>query len=204
MKNLQIKRIIAIGAAFTFISYISFAQTGRSISNSNKTTLSIETDPATFAFKGYAFHFRVKPRTSKHLLLGVGTYSLEMPDFLINMNPDNKDNNWNVKINSAYSLFGEYYFNELHSRWYVGLQAGVQNFKISNGFDANKHAEYSNFLIMPSIGYTWKPFKFPIYFKPWAGLGYTSKITGSSSVNELTYQISPLIPFATLHLGYTF
>ena len=56
---------------------------------------------------------------------------------------------------------------------------------------------------MPSIGYNWQPFKFPLYVKPWFGLGYTSKISGSNSIDNLSYRISPLVPFITLHVGYT-
>ena len=127
-----------------------------------------------------------------------------MPDFIVNMNSDNKDKGWNVRINDAYSLFAEYYFEEANKRWFVGLQAGVQNFKNTNDSILNAESKYSNLLIMPSIGYNWQPFNFPFYIKPWLGLGYTAKISGSNSINNLTYKISPLTPFVTLHIGYTF
>jgi len=170
----------------------------------NKTTFSIETDPSTFLFKGYAFHIRIKPKNSKQLVIGVGTYALDLPSIMVNTNKDNKDKGWNVRINSAYSLFGEYYFKEANSKWFVGLQTGVQNYKNSNDNISNKESKYSNLLIMPSIGYNWQPFKFPLYVKPWFGLGYTSKISGSNSIDNLNYNISPLVPFLTLHAGYTF
>lgn len=132
----------------------------------NKTTISIETDPSTFAFAGYAFHFRIKPKNSQHLLIGAGSYGMDMPDFIVNMNSDNKDKGWNVRINDAYSLFAEYYFEEANKRWFVGLQAGVQNFKNTNDSILNAESKYTNLLIMPSIGYNWQPFNFPFYIKP--------------------------------------
>lgn len=174
------------------------------ISTENKASLSFETDPSTFAFGGYAFHFRFKPGKSRHLVRGAGTYALDFPDFLVNMNPDNRNNDWNVRINSAYSLFGEYYFTEANRQWFLGLQTGIQNYKNSNNLIENKQSKYSNLLLMPSMGYNWQPFSFPFYLKPWAGLGYTSKISGNNSIDELTYIISPIIPFVTLHIGYTF
>lgn len=170
----------------------------------NKTSISIETDPSTFAFKGYAFHFRIKPKNSKHLVIGAGTYALDFPSFMVNMNKDNKDKGWKVRIQSAYSLFGEYYFKEANKKWFVGLQAGVQNYKNTNDSISGKKSEYSNLLIMPSIGYNWAPFKFPLYIKPWFGLGYTTKISGNNSIEKYQYNISPLVPFLTLHVGYTF
>jgi hypothetical protein len=183
-----------------FTTYL-FAQNQ---TTNNRTLISIETDPSTFAFNGYAMHVRIKPKNSKHLVVGAGTYALDLPSVLVNMNDENQDKGWNVRINSAYSLFSEYYFKEANYKWFVGLQAGIQNYKNTNENLANKESKYSNLLIMPSIGYNWYPFKFPLYVKPWFGLGYTSKISGVNHIDNSTYDIAPLVPFLTLHVGYTF
>lgn len=170
----------------------------------NSTTYSIETDPSTFVLKGYAIHFRIKPKNSKHVVIGAGAYGLNLPNVMVDLNKNNREKGWDVRINSAFSFFGEYYFKKPNSKWFVGLQIGVQNYRITNKNIANKESTYSNILVMPSIGYTWQPFKFPLYMKPWLGIGYTSKIFGTNSIDNLTYEISPLVPFVTLHIGYTF
>ena len=170
----------------------------------NGTTFSIETDPSTFAFKGYAFHVRIKPKNSQHVLLGAGTYGLNMLAFLVNMNKENKDKGWNVNIKNAVSLFGEYYFKEANQKWFLGLQAGIQTFKISNSNLPNQTAQYSNLLLMPSIGYNWHPLKNNLYIKPWLGMGYTTKISGDNNIQNLKYAISPMSNFLTVHFGYTF
>lgn len=170
----------------------------------NGTTFSIETDPSTFAFKGYAFHVRIKPKNSQHVVLGAGTYGLNMPAFLVNMNNKNKDKGWNVNIKNAVSLFGEYYFKEANQKWFLGLQAGIQTFRVSNSNLPNQTAQYSNLLLMPSIGYNWHPLKNNLYIKPWLGMGYTTKISGDNNIQNLKYAISPMSNFLTVHLGYTF
>lgn len=192
-KKIAIVLLTIIGTTSTTI----FAQEK---SVDNKTTFSIETDPSTFLFKGYAFHIRIKPKNSRHLVIGAGAYAIDIPDFLVNLNADNKDKGWNVRINSAISLFGEYYFKEANKKWFVGLQTGVQKYKNTNGNIANTENKYSNLLIMPSVGYNWQPFKNGLYIKPWLGIGYTTKISGDSS----TYKISPITYFPTVHVGYTF
>jgi hypothetical protein len=53
-------------------------------------------------------------------------------------------------------------------------------------------------------GYTLQPFNFPLYFKAWGGVGYTSKIGGTNVLGDQEYDISPIAVFVTLHLGYTF
>jgi outer membrane protein W len=166
----------------------------------NKTTFSFETDPSTFLFKGYAFHIRIKPKNSQHLVIGAGVYALDLPSFLVNLNAENKNKGWNVRINTAASLFGEYYFKEANNKWFVGLQTGVQNYKNTQDESANKENKYRNLLIMPSLGYNWHPFKNGLYVKPWIGLGYTTKISGDNS----SYKISPITSFVTVHVGYTF
>lgn len=186
-----------------FIATIPFLN-AQSDSRSKKTSISLETDPSTFAFGGYALHVRVNPNNNQHWLIGAGTYALDMPEALVNLNSANKDKGWKARINSAYALFGEYYFREANHKWFAGMQVGVQNFKITNENAVNQHANYSNLLLMPSLGYTWRPFKFPLYFKPWIGLGYTSKVAGSNVLNGATYNIAPVVPFVTMHAGYTF
>ncbi|TRX37389.1 hypothetical protein FNW52_05360 [Flavobacterium sp. ZT3R18] len=197
-KNLKTFSLLLL----TIIGLASTKLNAQSLKKENKTTFSIETDPSTFAFGGYAFHIRIKPKNSEHFVIGAGVYALDLPSLMVDLNKDNKAKGWNVRINSAYSLFGEYYFKEASNRWFVGLQTGIQNYKNTNSNILNKESKYSNLLIMPSLGYTWSPFKFPLYVKPWVGLGYTTKISGDNSIDNLNYTISPLVPFATLHIGY--
>jgi hypothetical protein len=170
----------------------------------NQTTFSFETDPSTFAFKGYAFHIRIKPKNSTRLVLGAGTYGLDLPGAMVDMNDENKNKGWKVRINSAYSLFGEYYLKEANQKWFLGLQVGLQNYKNTNDNHSGKESTYTNLLVMPSIGYTWQPKRVPVYVKPWFGLGYTTKTAGSNAIEQLEYAINPLVPFLTVHIGYTF
>ncbi len=184
------------------LAIVSIVTSG--LKSQDKTTFSIETDPSTFVFKGYAVHIRIKPAASHHYVLGVGSYALDLPSLMVDINTKNKGKGWDVRINDAYSLFGEYYFEEANHNWFIGLQIGIQNYKNSNSNIQNQETKYSNLLLMPSIGYNWQPFEFPLYFKPWLGIGYTTKISGSNTIANLEYNISPLIPFVTLHIGYTF
>lgn len=166
--------------------------------------LYIETDPSTFAFGGYALHFRLQPKNSQHLLLGAGTYGLNMPKFLVDLNAENRNKGWDSRIQTAYAFFAEYYLKAAGEKWFLGLQTGFQNYELENENLPGKQSHYRNLLIMPSVGYTWYPFKIPLYFKPWMGLGYTQKISGEANIENLDYKIAPLTSFMTLHLGYKF
>ena len=168
-----------------------------------KTKFSIEIDPSTFVFKGYSAHLRIQPKSSNHTLYGLGIYAMDMPSLFVDINKDNTNKGWNIRINKAIGLFSEYHFKEVNRSFFVGAQVGMQQFRIE--LDGTSGSEkFINTLLMAYRGYTLQPFEFPLYFKFWGGLGYTDKLAGKNTLNEQEYDISPVSVFATLHMGYIF
>ncbi|HAN00328.1 MAG TPA: hypothetical protein DCQ26_17170 [Marinilabiliales bacterium] len=168
-----------------------------------KTKFSIEIDPATFAFNGYSAHLRIQPKSCNHLIYGVGIYAMDMPAFFVDMNSNNADKGWQVRINNAIGIFGEHHFSQVNKGFFVGSQISAQQFLIENDNQSGDE-KFTNGLIMGYGGYTLQPFKFPLYFKAWGGVGYTSKISGENILGGQEYEIAPISVFATLHVGYTF
>lgn len=197
------KHLKTLALTTTLALVFNFQTAAQDSSRNEKTKFNVEIDPATFAFKGYGLHFRVQPKGCEHLLVGFGTYAMDMPDVLVNFNNRNKDKGWNVRINQGYGLFAENHFTEVNRKWFVGCQIGIQEFKIKNN-NILGNEKYTNILAMGYFGYTIKPFKNNLYIKPWAGIGYTSKISGENTLGTLEYDIPPITMFATLHIGYTF
>lgn len=171
--------------------------------NKTQTTFSVEIDPATFAFGGYSAHIRIQPGSSDHILLGAGIYAMNMPSFFVDLNKENKEEGWNVRLNQGIGFFIEHHFLEVNRKWFLGAQMGTQQYEIeTSNFEGTK--QFTNALLMGYGGYTLQPFHFPLYFKAWGGWGYTSKISGVNTLAGKEYTISPLTVFATLHIGYTF
>ena len=184
-------------SAFLLTTVTGFAQ-----ATEGQSTFSIEIDPATFAFKGYGFHLRYKPKNSDHFQFGIGTYAMDMPSALVDFNKENKGKNWQVRINQGYGLFGEYHFSEVNKKWFVGSQLAIQQFKLENdNIDGNQL--FTNGLLLGYGGYSWK-LGDHIILKPWAGIGYTTKLSGEITLGNQTYDIDPMMIFAALHLGYSF
>ena len=157
-----------------------------------KTKFSIEIDPATFVFNGYSAHLRIQPKSCNHPLYGVGIYAMDMPAFFVEMNSNNADKGWQVRINNAVGIFGEHHFSEVNKGVFVGSQLSVQQFKIENDNQSGEE-KFTNGLIMAYGGYTLQPFKFPLYFKAWGGVGYTSKISGENVLGGQEYDIHPYL-----------
>lgn len=200
-RQILIKTVVLLMLLGGITSSRTFAQT--SSDPQQKAEFSIEVDPFTFAFKGYGAHFRFKPKRTDHFLIGVGAYAMDMPQPLVNLNKENRDKGWDLRLNQGVGLFGEYHFKTVNRGWFGGVQMGVQEYKIEQ--EALQGSEkYTNFLGMAFGGYTFQPFDFPLYFKPWGGVGYTSKIGGSNVLGDQEFDIAPVTMFGTLHVGYTF
>lgn len=182
-----------------FILLFSFKMNAQS-----KSKFFIETDPSTFVFEGYAAHIRINPSALDHIVLGIGTYSMKFPGLIINLDSKNKDLGWNVKLKQGYGIFGDYYFDKAGSGLFVGGQLALQEFKINNSNIAAQEETYTTILIMPRVGYQWYPFDNGFYIMPWMGIGYETKISGINIVGNKPYDISPILPFTTFHIGYRF
>jgi hypothetical protein len=193
---------LLLGLGLLSISIVAFSQ--QDSDKTKKAEFSVEIDPTTFAFKGFGFHVRMKPKNSDHLLLGVGVYAMDFPSLLVDLNDKNKNQGWNVRLNQGYGAFAEYHFKEVNRKWFVGVELAIQEYKIENDTKIGIE-KYQTFLGLGYVGYTIKPFKTNgFYLKPWAGVGYTSKIAGNNSIGNLEYDIAPILFFGALHLGYQF
>lgn len=192
------KTIVTLCLTFILGTQFTYGQIKQ---DGKKTRISLEIDPATFFMKGYGIHIRIQPKTCHHLLYGIGVYSLDLPQEMVNMNKNNKD--WNVRIKQGISLFGEHHFTKVNKKWFIGGQFGVQTFTIEKK-QIKTNSEFKNILTMSYLGYTFNPFNNRLYIKPWMGIGYTRKISGKNTIKSNEYDISPITMFATLHIGYTF
>ncbi len=196
--------IKSLTLAAMLIAFTHFNAAAQYEQNSNRTTrFSIEIDPATFVFQGYSAHLRYQPPKSDHILIGVGVYSMDIPSELVDFNNNNKDKGWEVQLKQGYGLFGEYYFSEVNNKWFVGGQVGLQEYEIEKE-SVKGEEQFSNILLMTYLGYAWHPFNFNLYLKPWAGIGYSTKVSGNNEIGNEEYDISPITVFATFHVGYTF
>ena len=200
--KLVIKRIFLIIIFALFYSSTIDAQ--------NVTKISVETDPLTYAYKGYSVHLKVNPTGAEKVLLGYGMLigslftETKLPDFFINLNKKNKDKGWDVNIRGSYSLFFEYYFTTANEKWFIGQQSGIHLFRIENQSVPDTHSDFNQLMLMAYGGYVWHPFSSSLYIKPWFGVGFSPKINGINKVDNNEYNVSSITLFATFHIGYTF
>lgn len=105
--------------------------------DSNTGRWSVEIDPGPFALNGYALHFRYEPVSLPHWVFGVGTYGLDFPNALVEMNGQNRDEAWESRLTNGTGLFFERYFSAEREGWFAGLQISRQAYRIqkSNSYE---------------------------------------------------------------------
>lgn len=166
--------------------------------------LSVELDPVAFLLRGYSLHLRYRPMFSERFLIGVGTYGMDVPDVIVNLNRDNRDKGWEARIRGAFQLYGELYARKGNAGWFLGEQIGLQSFRVSNRSEPRGATTFATAIAVTYAGYSWRPRKSSFYLKPWAGIGVTGKIDGINSVGSMRYNVGPFTPFVTCHAGYSF
>jgi hypothetical protein len=163
----------------------------------------VETDPSTFALGGFAAHVRAQPEAS-HLAFGAGAYALDFPGLLVDLDGANRGQGWDVRLRLGVGLFGDYYLEPAPRAWFVGVQLAVHDYRYRNDGAPGLEARAVNGVVMPRVGYLWRPFAAGFYVMPWLGVGATAQLSGSRRVGAKEYDLFPVIPFATLHVGWQF
>lgn len=161
--------------------------------------LLLETDPATFAFAGYAAHVRA-PLADSGLVAGFGTYGLKLPDFVAELDSRNQGRDFHVEIDKSYGLFLDYHFVGKPEGLFVGIQAALQRHRVTVGGDSAA-TEVGVLLAMPRVGYLYHPFRDSgFYLLPWVGVGPTLEAYRTNEVAS-DYPSLPVLAFGTLHVG---
>lgn len=187
MKNCT--RFIAL--LLTTVSATAFANT----------RWAIETDPYTFVQQGDALHLKVALEQLPNWRFGIGTYSLQLPSMMVELNSENDGQDWEVDLERGIGLFTDYYFNPQQTGLYLGMQLAQQDFHV----EAKHHqADFTNQLVMLNIGYRLPLFNTAWYIQPWTGVGHTHTSSGKSQRLAAGYDVDPWVGFVTLHLGYQF
>jgi hypothetical protein len=217
MKNRILKSfVVPLALTLVFFNIQQLEAQETSTKSIQKSTFSVEIDPIVpIVLHGFSGHFMWKPKKSNHLVFGLAIIiSGELPSFIINLNSKNKDMGWNYKINQGLGLEMEYYYKKANKSWFSGLQLLTQEINLTNDNVPEVDEHRTNIgMVVLTTGYKWYPFsKRHFYLKPWAGIGYSgvmkgafsSEVISNTTVGDYTYDIMALMPYAALHIGYTF
>jgi hypothetical protein len=160
--------------------------------------LLLELDPATFVLGGYSAHVRYRPAAAPRWSFGAGTYAMDLPGLLVDLDAANRHAGWNVRIRSGAALFVDRFLGEAPEGLFAGAEVGLQWIRVANPRLGSARADYTAFLLMPRAGYLWQPLGAHFYVMPWLGVGWAERTAGSAGA----YHVPSVPVLATLHLGW--
>ena len=130
-----------------------------------------EIDPATFAMNGYSAHARIALGKDSKWELGAGVYGLDFPKAMIGLDSRNRDQGWDVRLKFGAGLFLDRYLSADRRGPFAGVQVASQQYRLRNARLGPGESRYTNLLVMPRVGYLWKPGSAGFYVMPWLGVG---------------------------------
>lgn len=163
---------------------------------------SVEIDPSAYALSGYAGHVRYHVGSGWELT--AGAYAMKLPSAFNPMFLKSNTEDTDIKIKSAYALFIDKYFSEKSEGYFVGLELGRQTYQVENLKLSRQEVSYDASLFMPRFGYKYNFGSTGLYLLPWVGLGYLQPSEDSINLGSNKTELKNILPFATLHLGYSF
>lgn len=163
--------------------------------------VSLEIDPITTALGARNVLLYFSP--SDHWTVSGIAFAADFPEWVDDlMSYKNRDKNFDSQINLSAGVGADYYFQPSREGMHVGLILFLWNFEVSRNQDT---AEFSNFEVLPRIGYRVFPFENSgLYFDAFGGLQFEFEAKGDPWVDGEEVERTPALPFATVHLGFHF
>jgi hypothetical protein len=168
-----------------------------------RANLFVETDPAMFALGGFAAHVRFRLPAAPNWSFGAGAYALTLPSFMVDLDSADRGQGWTSRITFAAGAFVDRFFRDDGEGLFVGAQLSGQRFRLTRS-DTSGQTAFTNLLVMPRVGYFWRPFQAGFYVMPWLGVGGTARVEGDVVLGGRRYDVFPVVAFATVHVGWRF
>ena len=167
--------------------------------------LRVDVEPAAYVLRGYSAHLRVSLPQVRRLVVGTGAYGFDVPSLMVDLAPDNRGEDWDVRLVVGYNVFFDYFFaGQKTQGWEAGFQLGLQHYRARNPAAGDGDARFINAIALGRVGYEWHPWSVGFYFFPWLGLAYTTTVSGEARVGAEPYDVFPILPYGAVELGWRF
>ena len=135
------------------------------------------------------------PKSNPKYDLSFEVFSIEIPELVINLNPENKDKSWTEKVNYGIALYGDRKLGEKRNSFWAGAGLVYLNQTVDSPIE---HNEYNQLEILGRIHYKWYPFDNGFYVNPYFALAGRQKINGDTG----SYKLAPLMGFLSVYLSW--
>ena len=184
-----------------FTRYFSTKSAKDSTRRTDRSQFYIETDPSALFFKGFSLQLRRSTLLKNKMILSIGYYRAELPEFWINANPENKDKGWSARVRHGVGFTADYHLFQANKGLFTGMDLSLYNFETRR---VGLKSYFNSFVPSVRIGYMWRPFNRCVYILPVAAVAYNTKVSGVNTIagESLTIKKWAFVP--TINLGVSF
>ncbi len=163
----------------------------------------LELDPLTTPLGARNLFVYLEPPSLPHWSVSLGVFASDFPDRVDELlSYRNRNRDFDIKVRLSPGLTIDYFLAGKRHKWHVGLMSFLWRYEVERNGDV---ATFTNHVILPRVGYRWFPFEsVNVYLDPFVGLMTEYKVAGEANVDGDEVKPTPIIPFATAHLGFHF
>lgn len=170
--------------------------------SADRGTLHLEVDPTPFILGGYGVQPGFAPAQLPGWRFGLGNFSLDVPDFVAQLNDDN--DGFHIRVRRSHALYVLHFFSDLRG-WCVGGSLRYLRTEYTHDDVPGLSARASEFSIEAIGGYKWHPFpRVGFYVMPWLAIARGLFTIGDQQVGDRRYQPDFVQFFATANIGWEF
>ena len=165
--------------------------------------VSVEFDPITTPLGARNLLVYLEPPALPHASFGAVAFASDFPGWVDDlMGYRNRGEGFDLRVRPSPGVVADWYLGEDRAGWHVGAFAFYWRYEAARGGDV---ARFQNLIAMPRVGYRWFPFdRLPVYLDPFVGAMFEARAGGESDLDGSRVRPSPVLPFATIHLGLHF
>lgn len=161
----------------------------------------VEADPLPFILGGYGLQVGLAHKAIPGWRLGLGNFSLDVPDIAAQLNSDNEG--FHLRVRRSHALYGLHFFSGLRG-WCVGGSMRYLRLEYTHDDSPGEHVRVGEFSVEAIGGYKWHPADNGFYLMPWVAIAKPIIATGDAELGTNAYQTDFVQLFMTANIGYQF
>ncbi|MEZ4652851.1 MAG: hypothetical protein R3E12_04395 [Candidatus Eisenbacteria bacterium] len=164
---------------------------------------SVEFDPLTTPLGARNLLLYVEPDTWNHWSFSAIAFASDFPNWVDDlMGYRNADKGFDVRVRLSPGATVDRFFRNQRTGWHAGILAFVWRYEVARAEDQIK---FEDLIIMPRLGFRWFLWENRnLYLDPFVGMMLERRLGGAAIVDGEQWKASPVLPFATIHVGYHF
>ncbi len=171
------------------------------LAQSEELSLHVEVDPLPFILGGYGIQLGVAHTALPGWRLGLGNFSLDVPDMATQLNSDNEG--FHLRVRHSHALYLLRFLSGLDG-WCIGGSVRILRQRFTHDDAPADSLTIREYSVEAIAGYKWHPASNGFYLMPWVALAKPLVASDSVQLAGQDYNVDFVQLFGTVNVGWQF